>query len=166
MKLYLLRHGIAVDRLGGEITSDWQRPLTAEGQAETKQVAIGLKTLGVRADLIVSSPLVRAKQTAQIVLDVLAKGSEIQISEALAPGATVSDLYKFLRTLRKAENIFLVGHEPDMGRIAGNLLWSGPELYIPFKKAGICRIDIADIPPTSPGVLKWFLPPKILCAIK
>ncbi len=166
MKLYLLRHGIAVDRLSGEITSDWQRPLTNEGQEETKQVAAGLKKLGVKADLIVTSPLIRAKQTAQIVLDTLAKDNEIQITEALAPGGTASDLYKFLSPFNQKENIFLVGHEPDMGRLAGILLWTGPELYIPFKKAGICRIDIVDIPPTSPGVLKWFLTPKILCAIK
>src|SRR5262245_24186273 len=122
MKLYLLRHGIAVDRLGGDITSDWQRPLTKEGQEETKRVAAGLKNLGVKADLIVSSPLIRAKQTAQIVLDTLAKGSEIQITEALAPGGTASDVYKFLRSFNQKENIFLVGHEPDIGRLAGILL--------------------------------------------
>jgi phosphohistidine phosphatase len=165
MKLYLLRHGIAVDRIGGEIKSDWERPLTNEGQEETKTVALALRKIGIKADLIVSSPLVRAKQTADIVMEVLAKGSEIQISEALAPGGLASDLYKFLKQFSQKDNIFLVGHEPDISRLAGNLLWAGPELYIPFKKAGICRIDIVDIPPTSPGILKWFLNPKILCLL-
>ncbi len=166
MKLYLLRHGIAVDHLGGNITSDWQRPLTKEGQEETKQVAVGLKSIGVKADLVVSSPLIRAKQTAQIILETLSKDGEIQTTEALAPGTNSSQLYKFLKPFNQSENIFLVGHEPDMGRLAGILLWAGPELYMPFKKAGICRIDIVDIPPTSPGVLKWFLTPKILCSVK
>jgi phosphohistidine phosphatase len=165
MKLYLLRHGIAVDRIGGEIKSDWERPLTKEGQEETKAVALGLRKIGVRTDLIVSSPLIRAKQTAQIIMEVLAKDSEMQISEALAPGGLVSDLYKFLNSFRQKENIFFVGHEPDIGRLAGTLLWTGPELHMPFKKAGICRIDIVDIPPSSPGVLKWFLNPKILCSL-
>ena len=165
MKLYLLRHGMAVDHLGGEIKSDWQRPLTKEGQEETRQVALGLKKIGVKADLIVTSPLIRAKQTGEIVLDVLAKGTEMKMTESLAPGGTASDLYKFLAPYGQMQDIFLVGHEPDIGRLAGTLLWAGAELYMPFKKCGICRIDIADMPPTSPGVLKWFLTPKIVCAL-
>lgn len=165
MKLYLLRHGIAIDHIGGAISSDWERPLTKEGQIETKRVAEALHKLGVKADLVVSSPLVRAKQTAEIIFQVLAKGSEIQIADSLAPGGTASDLYKFLRPFSQANEIFLVGHEPDISRLAGILLWSGPDLYMPFKKAGICRIDIVDLPPTSPGVLKWFLTPKILSLI-
>ncbi len=164
MKLYLLRHGIAIDRIGGEISSDGQRPLTKEGQIETKRVAEALQKIGVKADLVVSSPLVRARQTAEIIFQVLAKGSEIQITDALAPGGTASDLYKFLSPFSKANEIFLVGHEPDMSRLAGILLWAGPELYMPFKKAGLCRIDIADLPPSNPGVLKWFVTPKILTA--
>lgn len=95
-------------------------------------------------------------------METLAKDTEMQITEALSPGGLASDLYKFLIPFSQKENIFLVGHEPDMDRLAGILLWCGPELNIPFKKSGICRIDIADIPPTSPGVLKWFAPPKIL----
>jgi phosphohistidine phosphatase len=165
MKLYLLRHGIAVDRIGGEISSDWQRPLTKEGQKETNQVAVALAKIGVNANLIVSSPLVRARQTAEIVQEVLAKGTELQITDSLAPGGTASDLYKFLKPFNQLEGIVLVGHEPDMSRLAGTLLWAGPELNISFKKAGICRIDIVDMPPSSPGILKWFLTPKILCAI-
>ncbi len=162
MKLYLLRHGIAVDRIGGEINSDWQRPLTKEGRAETSQVALALAKIGVKAKLVVTSPLVRAKQTAEIVANTFAKDIELQITEALAPGGTASDLYKFLTPFQQLEEIFLVGHEPDMSRLAGTLLWAGPELNMSFKKAGVCRIDIVDIPPSSPGILKWFLTPKIL----
>jgi phosphohistidine phosphatase len=165
MKLYLLRHGIAVDRIEAQSGSDWQRPLTKEGMKETRQVACALVKIGVEADVIVSSPLRRATETAEIIRDVLGKGLEVQITEALAPGGTASDLYKFLKTFNQSEEIILVGHEPDMGRLAGTLLWTGPELSMPFKKAGVCRIDIVDIPPSSPGILKWFVTPKILCAI-
>jgi phosphohistidine phosphatase len=165
MKLYLTRHGIAIDRIGGEIKNDWQRPLTKEGQEETEIVAASLKKIGIKADVIVSSPLIRAKQTAEILIDTLSKGSELQISESLAPGGLASDLYKFLKPFERQENIFLVGHEPDISRLAGTLLWCGPELYMPFKKAGICRIDINDLPPSGPGVLKWFITPKILCSL-
>jgi phosphohistidine phosphatase len=161
MKLYLMRHGIAIDRIGGAIHNDFQRPLTDEGRAETRAVATGLKRLGVGANLVVSSPLVRAKQTAEIVLDVLAAKQGLEITDSLSPGCNLSDLYKFLRKFQPFEEAFLVGHEPDMGRIAATLLWSGPELEIPFKKSGICRVDVSDLPPTSPGVLKWFITPKI-----
>ncbi len=165
MKLYLLRHGIALDRIGGAIKSDADRPLTKEGEVQTSQVALGLAKIGVKANLVISSPLVRARQTADIILDILAKGTQMQITNSLAPGCIVSDLYKFLLPFSQLEEIFLVGHEPDMGRIAGTLLWAGPDLHIPFKKAGVCRIDIVDVPPSRPGILKWFLTPKILCSI-
>jgi len=162
MKLYLLRHGIAVDRIGGPIQNDFQRPLTEEGCVETRMVAQGLKRLKVNADLVVASPLIRARQTAEIVGEILGKQKGIEICDALAPGSNASDIYKFLRKFKDLQEVFLVGHEPDMGRLAGTLLWSGPELNIPFKKAGVCRIDVSDIPPTHPGILKWFLTPKII----
>jgi phosphohistidine phosphatase len=162
MKLYLMRHGIALDRIGGAVQNDFQRPLTEEGRTEATAVALALKRFGVGADVVVSSPLVRAKQTAEIISDVFAVKHALEITEALAPGGGASDLYKVLRKLVPFQEAFLVGHEPDIGRLAGTLLWSGPDLNISFKKAGVCRIDVFEIPPTSPGELKWFLTPKIL----
>lgn len=165
MKIYLIRHGIATQRISGEITDDSQRPLTDEGRTETKIVGLGLKRIGVKPDLIVSSSLVRARQTAEILAEVFGVTRDVKVCDALAPGGTASDLYKFLKDHKSAEQVFLVGHEPDMGRLAGTMLWSGPELDIPFKKAGVCRIDVTSIPPTSPGTLKWFITPKIAGAI-
>jgi phosphohistidine phosphatase len=161
MKLYLVRHGIATQRLGGAITTDAQRPLTEEGRNETRVVASALRRLGVAPDLIVSSPLVRAFQTAEILAEVLTRSTQVELCEALAPGGNASDLYKALRSFKEANEIFLVGHEPDMGRLAGTLLWAGPELDIPFKKAGVCRVDVTSLPPTAPGTLKWFITPKV-----
>ncbi len=161
MKIYLVRHGIAAERLGGAVLNDSQRPLTDEGKAETRQVAQGLKRLGAEPTLLVASPLVRARQTAEIFADVLTAKEEIKICDALAPGGSSSNLYKFLRQLNLAEEIALFGHEPDIGRLTATLLWAGPELDLPFKKAGVARVDVQDLPPTSPGILKWFLTPKI-----
>jgi len=161
MKLYLLRHGIAVDRLGGAVQNDFQRHLTDEGGAELRVVGKALKRLNVKADLIISSPLVRAKQTAEIIKQVLACPKDIELTEALAPGGGISDVYKVLRQAKGMQEVFLVGHEPDLGRLAGNLLWASPEFNMTFKKAGTCRIDVNDIPPTFPGSLKWFITPKI-----
>ncbi len=161
MKLYLVRHGIATDKVGGAITSDAKRPLTDEGKAETRQVAGGLKRLGVSPDVIFTSPLVRAQQTAEILLDVLGAAHGLKLTDALAPAGTASDVFKAIKEFERAGSIFLVGHEPDMGRLAATILWAGPEVDIQFKKAGICCIDISSVPPAAPGTLEWFIPPKL-----
>lgn len=161
MKLYLVRHGIATQRLGGAITNDAQRPLTDEGRAETRVVAAALKRLGVKPEIFLTSPLVRARQTAEIFADVFGSGESLAYSDALAPGGTASDLYKALKGFPRVNEVFLFGHEPDMGRLAATLLWAGPELDMPFKKAGVCRIDVSSLPPGSPGTLKWFITPKL-----
>jgi phosphohistidine phosphatase len=161
MELFLTRHGIAGQKIDGAVVTDAQRPLTDEGSHETRQVAQALKRLGLKPDLIATSPLVRAQQTAEIIADVFGVAQSVHICEALAPGGTASDLYKFLANVKQVEQVFLVGHEPDMSRLASTMLWAGPELDMPFKKSGVCRIDISDVPPTTPGTLKWLLTPKI-----
>ncbi len=162
MKLYLVRHATAVDRTGGLIRTDAERPLTDGGKKEAQMVARSLCRLGIKADAFLYSPLVRARQTAEIFAETFARKDSLHLCEPLAPGGTASDLYKQLKQLRRANELFLFGHEPDMSRLAQTLLWAGPELYMPFKKAGVCRIDIADEPPTAPGTLKWFISPKIV----
>lgn len=165
MKLYLVRHGIATQRLSGNVVNDAQRPLTEEGRSETKQVAIGLKRLGIKPDWVVSSPLKRAIETAEIIAETFNISDKLQISEALCPGSSVSELFKSIKDLKPSNEVFLVGHEPDIGRLAACLLWAGPELDLPFKKAGVCRLDITSMPPTAPATLKWFITPKIASAI-
>lgn len=166
MKLYLVRHGIAIDRIGGEVKNDFQRHLTAEGHEETKLVAQALKKMGVRPDLLVSSPLVRARQTAEIFRDVLAQGKlDLTVNDLLAPGGNKGTLLASLKT-KNAEEIMFFGHEPDMTYLAQALLLLDSELDMPFKKAGVCRIDVADLPPTRPGRLKWFINPRIAKLIR
>ncbi len=164
MKLYLVRHGIAVDRLGGEIKTDFDRPLTGEGSDEAELVATGLRKLGVKPDLLVSSPLVRARQTAEIFAKVLECREEIKICEALQPGGHPTDLYKSLGKTR-ANEIMFFGHEPDIGELTAKLLHGGADFHLPFKKAGVCRIDVTHLPPPGPGILKWFITPKIARAL-
>jgi phosphohistidine phosphatase len=165
MKLYLVRHGIAQERLGGAILNDSQRPLTDEGREETKMVAQALKRIGVRADLVVTSPLVRAKQTGEIIHEVLGGKQDMKMTDSLAPGGSHSGVYKFLKQFIALEEIFCVGHEPDIGKLVAALTWAGSEMDIPFKKAGVCRVDVPDLPPSLPGTLKWFITPKIANAI-
>ena len=162
MKIYLVRHGIATERIGGAVLNDSMRPLTDEGRQESKSVAQGLKRINVKPNFFVSSPLVRAKQTAEIFAEVLGgDSSEVKICDALAPGGSPSTLYKFLRELGNFQEVALFGHEPDIGMLAATLLDAAHELRLPFKKAGVCRVDVYDLPPSTPGILKWFITPKI-----
>ena len=159
MRLYLVRHGIATDRLGPGITRDADRPLTDEGRSEMKIVARGLAKLKVKPDVVLSSPLVRTRETAEYLVQEFR--CEFKLTDALAPAVTASNVYKSIARYADANQIFLVGHEPDMGMLAGQLLMAGPGFEFPFKKAAVCRIDVSDLPPTSAGILKWYLPPKV-----
>ncbi len=159
MKIYLVRHGIAVEGLMRGITRDSERPLTDEGIEETKMVARGLKCIGVKPDVIVASPLIRAKQTADILHAEL--GGELTTSDSLCPGVTPSNVYKFLKKYSESNELFLVGHEPDVGDLVKSMVGAGYEFTLPFKKAGVCCVEVHDLPPTLPGTLKWLVTPKI-----
>ena len=163
MKIYLVRHGIAAEGLIRGITRDSERPLTDEGITETKMVARGLKKIGVAPDLIVASPLVRTKQTADIIQTEL--GGELTICDALAPGVTSANVFKFLKKYPNSHEIFLVGHEPDMGELVKEIIGAGFEFTLPFQKAGVCCVEVADLPPTMPGILKWLLTPKVFASL-
>lgn len=165
MKLYLVRHATATERLGGHVRTDADRPLIDDGRKEAHVVAHALRKLGAKADVLLTSPLVRARQTAEIFSEVLGSKDKLHFSEALAPGGSASGLYEELEQFKKADEIFLFGHQPDMTRLASTLLFAGDELNMPFKKAGVARIDIFDLPPTAPGTLKWFITPKLAKAI-
>src|SRR5512147_1139240 len=118
MELYFLRHGIAVD-VGPEGSGDAGRPLTAEGIKKMKEEARGLRRLDVRPDVLLSSPLVRASQTAEIVRHAL--GLDSRLVDALAPGCDVARLRDLLGEYRSAERIMVVGHEPDFSDLIGAL---------------------------------------------
>ncbi|MBU6454816.1 MAG: phosphohistidine phosphatase SixA [Cyanobacteria bacterium REEB67] len=167
MRLYLVRHGVAQDHLGGGVTRDSERPLTEDGTAEMKLVAKALGKMNIKPDLILASPLVRTRQTAQIIAD--AFGKEIILADALAPAGSASLVFKTIAkhaaSHGNANQIFLVGHEPDMGMLLNKLIWAGPECELPFKKGAIARVDVGDMPPTGPGILKWYMPPKIATSL-
>ncbi|HEY9713931.1 MAG TPA: histidine phosphatase family protein, partial [Chroococcales cyanobacterium] len=109
MKVYLVRHGIAQDRLGGAVLNDSQRPLTDEGKDETKAVAQGLRRLNVRPDLCISSPLIRAKQTAEIMADVLGTAEPLKILDSLCPGGAPPEIFKQLKTISRVNEVLIVG---------------------------------------------------------
>jgi phosphohistidine phosphatase len=162
-ELYLIRHALAEDR-GEAWPDDAKRPLTEEGMSRMRKAARGLARLGVSIDVVLSSPLVRARQTAEIVAATLAPRPSLVNAESLAPdgsfGAVIADLEKHVRKTRLA----LVGHEPAIGELAARLI--GSRHAIEFKKGAVCRIDLTAIPPSGPGELRWLMTPKILRMIR
>jgi phosphohistidine phosphatase len=162
-EIYLIRHAIAEER-GDAWPDDSKRPLTSDGADRMKKAARGLARLDVAIDVVITSPLVRARQTAEIVAGILEPHPSIVTIDSLAPGggyaAIVADLQKHARRARLA----LVGHEPGIGELAARLI--GSRHPVPFKKGAVCRIDVDEIPPTGPGDLRWMATPRILRAIK
>jgi phosphohistidine phosphatase len=158
-KLYLIRHGLAEER-GEAWPDDTSRPLSEEGMSRLRKEARGLLRLGVTLDLVLTSPLVRARQTADIVAGVFDTRPAIVVVESLAPAgsaqAVLGDLEKHARRTR----IALVGHEPGIGELAARL--AGSRQAFTFKKGAICRIDLKSLPSAGPGTLRWFITPKIL----
>ncbi len=159
VELYLIRHGIAAER-GPAYPDDTLRPLTAEGISRMRKQAKAMNTLGVKLDVIVSSPLVRTRQTADIVSDVLGGKPDVVLSDALAPEGTSAGVIQELARYRKKRAVALVGHEPNLGELAARLISARRALE--FKKGGICRIDFEAFPPKGVGSLRFFLPPRLL----
>lgn len=159
IELYLIRHGLAAAR-GDDYPDDAKRPLTPDGAARLRREARGLQALGVVLDQILTSPLVRAKQTAEVLAQVQDDKPPIAQVEALAPGGTPAQVVNALAEYSRRKAIALVGHEPNMGELAAKLL--GTRTAIAFKKGGICRIDFDALPPSKAGRLVWFATPKML----
>lgn len=162
-ELYLIRHAIAEER-GDAWPDDSKRPLTDDGIAKMRKVARGLARLDIAFDIVLTSPLVRARQTAEIVAGGLAPRPTLVNIDSLAPDGGYAALMAELEKHARKPRIALVGHEPDIGELAAKLV--GSRRAIEFKKGAICRIDVDDIPPAGPGALRWFAPPKILLALK
>jgi phosphohistidine phosphatase len=161
MDCILLRHGIAVDREEWK-GPDGDRPLTERGAKRVAQVAAGLKRLDVQPTHVLSSPLIRAIETAKIAHRLLQVRSTVQIVDALVPDAAPDRLFSILHDLPPESCVLCVGHEPHLGMVAAVLLTGRPSQAFPFKKAGACLIELAAPVKPGRGVLCWWLPPSQL----
>jgi phosphohistidine phosphatase len=124
----------------------------------------GLARIGVSLDVVLTSPLVRARQTADIVASGLEPRPSLVSIDSLAPAGSYAALIRDLEKHARKCRIALVGHEPMMGELAARLI--GSRHPIEFKKGGVCRIDLEALPPNGPGDLCWLLTPKILRSLK
>jgi phosphohistidine phosphatase len=160
IELYLVRHAIAAER-GPNYPDDRERPLTSEGIARFKLAVEGLSDLGVEVDLVLTSPLVRAKHTAELLVAGLAHKSRTEHLDALAPGSRLPAVFEAIaRFSKRYRRMALVGHEPGMGEIAAKLLQARG--VIEFKKGAVCAIELDGAMPIGPGTLRWLLPPRAL----
>lgn len=158
-ELYLVRHAIAAER-GDDWPDDDKRPLTTRGIARFKECIDGLVWLEVVVDEIFTSPLVRAKQTADLLAAGLAGKPAVKILDALSPGHAPSSVLAQLSRTARRRRVALVGHEPGLGELAAHLVGAGRAL--PFKKGGVCRIDVESLTSRRAGALSWFVTPKML----
>jgi phosphohistidine phosphatase len=164
MNLYLMRHGIAVARDEPGISSDSERPLSPKGIKRLRRSAKGLARLNIPFSKVLTSPALRARQTAEIVTQSLGLEAKLEEISGLAPESTVDHLMLGLARFDGLEDILLVGHEPLMSDAAAFLLLNNAKasLNIRFRKGGLCCIEVTELPPNEPGVLEWHLTPKQL----
>ncbi|HKT38507.1 MAG TPA: phosphohistidine phosphatase SixA [Ktedonobacterales bacterium] len=144
MRLYLMRHGLAGNR-DTWTGNDSLRPLTEKGERRTREAAAGLKLLAPAIDTLVTSPLVRARQTAEIVADAL--HLPLAEQEALSPGFGLAQLAGLLTIYTEARGLMLFGHDPDFSALIGRLIVSRGEAQVVMKKGACCALDLPDETP-------------------
>ena len=162
MRVILFRHGPAGHADPARWPDDAARPVTKRGIERTARAAAGLKRVVGRVGRVATSPLVRARQTADILGEALTSGIHVETVDALAPGAALRDTMRWLRGLESGASVVLVGHEPHLGKLAGMMLFDAPTSPIPMKKAGAFVIDFVGPVSAGSGRLRAFLPPRVL----
>ena len=164
-KIVILRHGIAAEPGTPGYEEDSQRPLTREGVTEMRRIAKAMKVLGLEFDLILSSPYVRARQTAEIVAEGLGLQKKPQFSAGLRCGADPRALLQELKQKHsEKECVLLVGHEPFLSEFISLLISGNKNCSIDLKKGGLCLLAISSFEPGESAVLKWLFNPKQLLA--
>lgn len=158
MQIYLLRHGIAEE--AAPSGKDADRKLTPEGIKRLGSVLKRAASAGVEPTLILSSPLERARQTADLAAKSLKYQKEVLLTNVLAPDGTPEQVWEEVRVHREESQLLLTGHEPLFSQLAAYLL-NSPTLEVDFKKGALLRVDCEAMGTRPRGVLKWLLSPKL-----
>jgi phosphohistidine phosphatase len=161
MQLYIVRHGIAIDREDPKCPAEAERYLTEEGVDKTTKVAKGVAALGPAPDLLISSPYLRAMQTAEIFATALKYPKQkIQRTDLLLPGADAALFYRELAKNKQVGTVFCFGHAPQLDDLIATGLGSKNHLTA-LKKAGVALLELKRVSPPS-GQLVWVATPKML----
>ena len=162
MNLYLIRHAIAEEEApSGE---DSQRELTDKGAKKMRLIAKGLRTLGIEFDLILSSPYLRAMQTAEILSEVFKK-KKFVLSDHLMPTGDPNLLIAEINEKHTVDSLAIVGHEPYLSTLVSLLTADGAPVEMTFKKGGVCYLSTDDLHHTHKATLEWLLTPGVLVEI-
>lgn len=160
MKLLIVRHAKAEDRdaFAAEAKPDAERPLTEAGRKQARKAARAIKEMLPRIDVLATSPLVRALDTARLIAK---EYKRLPVTElpALAPGLSEKTVLAWLAGQPNDATIALVGHEPDLGRLTTWLLCSRSRTIVEFKKGGACLLEFAATPEAGSATLAWLLTP-------
>jgi len=156
MDLYIIRHAEAVQLGENGVNADADRPLTSKGEEQCNQLAAALHLRGVQLELILTSPFLRARQTAQELVDHwTGTPPALEICDDLVPGSKASRAARVLRRSKK-KAVALVGHMPDLGGLAGWFIGS-KKIQIDFDKAGVAYLKFKDDPDKGSAFLQWLL---------
>jgi phosphohistidine phosphatase len=163
MELYLLRHGLAVERGTRGYEDDAARPLTPKGRRQIRKTAEAVRRLAPKLDLILSSPLLRAKQTAETLARELNWKERLKFTKALAPAGSAAHLLRQLGREKPAPaRVLLVGHEPDMSQLISLLTTGDRKLQLDLKKGGMAKLEAETLRGGKCATLAWLLTPKQL----
>jgi phosphohistidine phosphatase len=161
MEIFLLRHGLAADRDSLAFKNDAARMLLPKGQKQIKKVSRALAEMDLEFDLILSSPLLRAAETAEIVASGLNSKKRLKFSDTLEPEKDPIQLISRLQKLKPTPNsILLVGHEPFLSRLVSLLTTGGPDLHLDFAKGGLCKLQVDMLRANKCAALEWLLTPR------
>ena len=163
MELFLLRHGLAVERGTAGFAHDAARPLTPQGRRELRKITRAMQRLELSFDLILSSPFLRAKQTAEIVAAEMKLKQQLAFADELQPGGDLKKLMQRLAGLKsKRQNILLVGHEPDLSGLISLLVSGRAGAGFALKKGGLAKLEVAKLCAGKGATLAWLVTPAQL----
>ena len=161
MNLYILRHGIAVERGTPGYAKDADRPLTPEGERKLQLIAEAMQALELNFDRILSSPYLRARQTAEVVAETYDAHKQLDFSDSLVPDGSTQQLVELLNRLRPSpESVLLVGHEPYLSGLVSLLVAGKENFCVVLKKGGLCKLSTESLKHGRCAALDWLLTPK------
>jgi phosphohistidine phosphatase len=164
MNLYIMRHGKAAEV--GRGGKDSERRLTPEGKRKTAASAEGMKALGLCFDLVLSSPYLRARETAEIVAKLQGVGKLVELTDALLPGAELGELIAEIACRKAAENVLLVGHEPMLSELISLLVAGARGVGVVMKKGALCELSIEQLKPGKCARIEWLMTAKQMAAMR
>jgi phosphohistidine phosphatase len=162
MNLYIVRHAIAVQPGTPGYDDDSQRPLTGKGRKKMERIVKGLRQLGVEFDLILTSPYVRARDTAEILASEFKMKDKIDFTDNLIPPGDFNQLVDEINEKHNVNSLALVGHEPMLSQIISWLTTGNTEARITLKKGGVCYLSANNLYEDHRAALEWLLTPALM----